>query len=584
MSNRKHLKQTHISQFLLIIIIVVLVNFIAQFTLFRIDLTAEKRHTISKASKEILKELDDVYYFKIYLDGENLPAGFRKLQSSIKDLLDEFRVYAGENIEYQFIDPFESPDIATRGEIGRQLISKGLQPSNVEEVDRKGGTSEKLLFTGAIVSYRDQEEAVEFLKSNIAFSGDQNVNHSINLLEYEIIRTMVKLKTVFKKRIAIIDGNGELNKIELADLEATLKEYYEVERIVIDGQLNALDFFDCILVAAPSLPYTEKDKYIIDQFIMKGGKSVWCLNGVNANMDSLAMQSSMIAMINKTNLDDQLFRYGARVNPNLILDMNCGGLKINTSPVGAQARFRLFPWVYFPLLYPNSDHLIGKNIDLVKSEFASTIDTIGGNPNVKKEVLLFTSQRSKSINAPALIQLDIINEVLEERNFPESFLTTAVLLEGNFTSLYKNRLGPEFLESNQIQFLEESKKTSMIICSDGDIIRNQYRIMDKPIPFALGYDRHTDMTFHGNKDFILNVFSYLLDEDQLIEIRNKEISLRLLNKSKIISEEKKWQLINTLIPVIFVILVGIFIHFKRKNKYAKGPSTKTRSLNPETNK
>ncbi len=569
MTHRKQLKQSHLLQFISVVGIVLLLNFIAQFVVFRIDLTAEKRHTLSDSSKEVLKNLDDVYYFKIYLEGEELPAGFRKLQQAIRDILDEFRIYAGANIEYQFIDPFESPDLATRGEIGRQLMDKGLTPTSVEEMDQKGGSTEKLLFTGAIVSYRDQEEPIEFLKTNIAFSGDENINQSINLLEYQLIQSMVKMKTLIKKRIAILDGHGELDEIELADLEASLKEYYEVERVTLNEQINALDFFDCILVAAPDQAYSEKDKYIIDQFIMRGGKAVWCLNSVAANMDSLAQKPSFVAMVNKTNLDDQLFRYGTRVNPDLILDMNCGGLKINTSPAGVQPRFRLFPWVYFPLLYPNNQHLLGKNLDLVKTEFASTVDTIGGTPTVKKEVLLYSSPRSKKINAPALVQLDMINEPLEERNFPEAFLPVAVLLEGEFTSNYKNRLTPEFLENNEIRFREASRPTAMVVCGDGDLIKNQFRMLDKPVPFALGYDRHTDMTFNGNKDFMLNVFSYLLDDDQLIDIRNREISMRLLNKSKILAEEEKWQLINTLIPILFVVAIGLLVHYLRRRKYAK---------------
>lgn len=565
---KRKIRSEHLFQFLAVIGILLILNFLLQFVYFRIDLTEEKRHTLSSTSIEILENLDDVVYFRIYLQAEDLPAGFKRLQQSIKDILNEFRSIAGENIQYEFIDPFESPDLKTRGEIGRQLMKKGLNPTSIEEANAKGGVSEKLLFSGAIVSWRDQELALEFLKNNMGLSGDEKLNQSIQVLEYELIQTIVKFKAENKKRIAFIEGHGELDEIETASITQKLKELYEVERVTINEQLNALKSFDCIVIAGPNQPFSEKDKFIIDQFIMNGGKSLWLIDAVQADMDSLAAQSSFIAMGNQTNLEDQLFKYGVRINANLIQDMNCGGLKINTAPAGVQPSFRLFPWLYFPLLFSNNQHIIGKNIDLVKTEFCSTVDTIEQISQVKKDILLFSSPRSRLVNAPALINLEIINEKLEEKHFPLALLPAAVLLEGEFTSLYKNRLSPEFLDNQGIRFAENSKSTMMLVAGDANIIRNQTRKAEQIIPFELGYDRHTDMTFNGNKEFLLNVFSYMLDDNQLIDIRNREIKLRLLDKNKTTTEKLKWQMLNLLLPVIFILISGILIFFLRKRKYA----------------
>lgn len=565
---RKSLQRGHFFQFSAVLVIILLANYMTQFVNWRIDLTEEKRHTLSNASIKVLENLDDVIYFKVYLDGDEIPAGFIRLQTAIKDMLNEFRQHAGDNIQYEFIDPFESPDLKTRGEIGRQLMKKGLNPTTIAENDAKGGASEKLLFSGAIASYREDEIPVEFLKNNLSFSGEENLNQSIQLIEFELIQSIVKLKTVDRKHIAFIEGHGECQAIETASLEADLKDQYEVSHIEIKGQLNALAGIDCIILAGPQELVNEQDKYIIDQFIMKGGKSIWLVDGVAADMDSLAKKASFVAMLQRTNLEDQLFKYGARINPDLIQDMNCGGLKINTAPAGVQPTFRLFPWVYFPLLFSNNDHIIGKNLDLVKSEFCSSLDTIGGTPQVKKTFLLFSSQRAKLVNVPALINLDIINEALEERNFPLAFIPTAVLLEGSFTSLYKNRLSPEFTENSEIHFLETGKETSMLLCSDANLIRNQVRRAETEMPFPLGYDRHTDMTFNGNKDFFLNVLSYMLDTDQLIEVRNREIKLRLLDKKKSSYDRLTIQAITILTPILFVFISAIFIFLIRRKKYA----------------
>jgi ABC-2 type transport system permease protein len=314
----------------------------------------------------------------------------------------------------------------------------------------------------------------------------------------------------------------------------------------------------------------EKDKFIIDQFIMKGGRSLWLLDAVK--VDSFGLRGSTMGLISRTNLDDQLFRYGVRINPNLLQDMNCGALRINTAPAGVQPSFRLFPWIYFPLLMPNQEHPVTRNLDLVKTQFPSTIDTVGESTDLKRTFLLFSSTRSRIVNAPARIDLDIINDPLDEKYFPQSRQPVAVLSEGIFPSVFQNRVTSEIQDSHVINFLPRSVPTKMVVVADGDIIRNQVKQTSGGwTPLPLGYDRHTDMTFAGNKDFILNAMNFLLDENGIIGARSKELKLRLLDKTKVRNEKMKWQWINTLFPILFIMLFGLIFNYLRKKKYRTIP-------------
>jgi ABC-2 type transport system permease protein len=569
MVKRKEIRQRNITQLGLVLIIIILLNILSTFIFGRIDLTAEKRYTLTETTVNFLEQMDDVVYFQIYLEGEALDPGFRRLQNATREMLDEMRNYTGDNIQYEFIDPFESPDFKTRGEIGRQLLKKGLRPTTIEQMDDNGGTSEQLLFVGAIVSYRGEEVPLELLKNNLTLSGEENLNNSIQSLEFELIQTISKLSNFEKKRIAFIEGHGELSDLDVADFTISLKEFYEVESIRINGDLSSLRGVDCIIVAKPDSAVSEKDKFVLDQYIMNGGKALWLIDAVDVDMDSLSYTGAVLGMINQTNLEDQLFRYGVRVNADLIQDMNCGALAVNTSAVGSQPKFRLFPWVYFPLLLSNSNHIITKNLDLITTQFVSTLDTVGNNSEVRKHFLLSSSNRCRTINAPARISLEIIKDPLKEAYFPKAFIPTAVLMEGSFESVFQNRLPSSIANSDEIKFKAKSIATKMIVVADGDLIRNQIRQTENgPAPFPLGYDRHTDVTFSGNKDFALNAINYLVDDKGIMGVRSRELKLRLLDKGKIKNEKLKWQLINTLVPVLFIIFFGLFVNWYRRKKYA----------------
>lgn len=579
--SRSQFKRKSIFDFFIIILLIVLTNYILSFYFFRIDLTTEKRYTIAPTTKSLLKELNDVVYVKVYLDGE-LPAGFKQLKNSIKEMLDEFRVYGGDNIQYEFINPSENADKKSKNDLYRQLYQKGLTPTNLQEKDDEGAQSQKVIFPGALVSYKNVEAPVDFLQTSVNKSPEQNLNSSIEEIEFQLISAVLKLKKEFSQKIAFIYGHGELESSSVEDITNSLSEYYAVERVKINEQLNSLtervedstgvrvhNKYDLIIIAKPDSAFTEKDKFIIDQHIMLGGKVLWLIDATTAEIDSLAYSSSIMATIKDLNLDDQLFHYGARVNANLLQDIQCALIPVNTAIAGTQPQFTPEPWVYFPLLQPSPIHPIGRNVNLVKSQFTSSVDFVGEDAKIKKTVLLATSQYSRILNAPIRIGLELVREKPEQKNFTKSQLPVAVLLEGKFSSVYNNRITPEISDNPQIAFKSQSIPTKMVIVSDGDIICNSVQKLGfKTKAMPLGYDRYTGETF-GNKDFIMNTVNYLLDNSGYMNLRSREIKLRLLDKTKVSDSKLMWQSVNSIVPIIIIILIGVIINYNRKRKYSK---------------
>jgi ABC-2 type transport system permease protein len=556
-------------------------NFLVSFVVLRLDLTKEKRYTLSPISKEILTNLKDVIFIRIYLDGD-LPYGFKRLQQSVKEMLDEFRVYAGENLQYEFVNPSAEQDKKTRDEVFRQLYMKGLSPANLQEKDAEGAMSQKVIWPGALITFRDNEVPVDLLKSSMHMSPEENLNASVEEIEFNLISTFKKLNRDFGQRIAFIQGQGEWPEVEVADFRKSLEEYYFVEELTINGNIAALseriedstgikvqNKFELIVIAGPDSLFTEKDKYIIDQFIMYGGRALFLVDVVEASVDSLAYRNEVIAFIRNLNLDDMLFRYGARINPNLIQDVQCAVIPVNTAAPGVQPQFSPFPWVYFPLIIPGPGHNITRNLNMVKTQFVSTVDTVGENSSINKTVLLTTSPRTKVLNAPVNISLDLIRQKLNPDHFIGGQRPVAVLLEGKFTSLYENRLSPYMYDSPEIAFKAEGFPTKMVVISDGDMIRNNVkRLGYNQTPLPLGYDRYTGETY-GNKDFLMNVVNYLLDESGFMQLRGREVKLRLLDQAKLAESGLLWQLVNIVLPVAIVFVCGFLVLFLRRKKFTK---------------
>lgn len=578
---RRNIKRNNIIQLVLGIVIIILLNIISNFVFTRFDLTSEKRYSLSPATKKLIKNLDDIVYFKVYLKG-NFPAGFKRLSKETQEMLDEFRAYS-DNIQYEFINPSESSNEKERNNIYQQLIRKGLNPTELQ-VSKKEGASQQIIFPGALVTYKSRELPLQLLINQIGVPPETVLNNSIQALEYNISNIIRKLSIESKPGIAFIEGHGELSKIETADISRALSEYYKVKRVKINGKLNSLtkrerDSFDttktivtnkyeAIIIAKPDSAFTEKDKFIIDQFIMRGGKVLWLIDPVLASMDSLQKNKVTFGIINNLNLDDQLFKYGIRLNTNLIMDLNALSIPLVTGKIGNQPQFSFLPWYFFPIIIPTSKNPIVNNLNLIKTEFVSSIDTIKIK-GIKKTILLKTSSMSRTVNTPAMISLDILQKKPDEKLFNKPPQTIAVLLEGKFTSLFKNRIPPIIAKNKDIAFKDKSVPNKMIVVSDGDIIKNQVQFSNgKYIPLPLGYDKYTRQTF-GNKNFILNAMNYLCDNSGLISVRSKKLRLRLLNKTKINENKIFWQLLNVFLPVLLIVAFGIIQSYIRKKKYTK---------------
>ncbi|MEI6694612.1 MAG: gliding motility-associated ABC transporter substrate-binding protein GldG [Bacteroidota bacterium] len=577
MEKRKtNIKRNNIIQILYGVIIIVLLNIIGSFVYTRFDLTAEKRYSLSPATKTLLKKLDDIVYFKIYLDGD-FPAGFKRLSNSTKEMLDEFRAY-NSNIQYEFINPNAIVDKKQRNDMYKLLVEKGIQPTNLQ-IKQKGGSAQQIIFPGAEVTYKTMTLPLQLLVNQMGLESENVLNNSIQALEYNISNVIRKLSVRAKPKIAIIEGHGELNINEMFDITNALSEYYEVERIRIDEQINKLtkreisdsaatkisNIYRAIIIAKPDSAFSEKDKFIIDQYIMYGGKVLWLIDPVLASMDSLKATNQTVGIANEVNLSDQLFRYGVRLNTNLIMDISALPIPIVTGKVGNQPQTSFLPWYYFPTITPTANHPIVKNLNAIKTEFVSSIDTIDNG--IKKTILLTSSKYSRLVNTPVIIDLGILKKEPEERLYNKPFQSLAVLLEGAFESNFTNRITTDIAKSEKIGFLEKSKPTAMIVVSDGDMIKNQFHY-SKGFPLPLGYDQYTRQMF-GNKEFILNCMNFLCDDSGLITVRSRELKLRMLDKTKIENSKIQWQLINLVLPVVVIILFGMIITFLRKRRYTK---------------
>lgn len=557
--------------------IIVLLNYVGSFVFHRFDLTSEKRYSLSEQTITTAENLEDVVYFKIYLESKDFTPELKRLRDATYEMMEELKAYGGSNIEYEFIDPNENPDQKSRDEFHQQLYKKGLRPTDLQTVD-EDGQSRKTIWPWAILSYRGKELPVELLQSQLGGVAESMVNSSIENLEYELANGIKTISSGHVKIIGFIEGHGELDKYETGDIANELSKFYRVDRVRIDGKLSQLteriidsastyvkNKYDLIIIAKPDSTFTEKDKFIIDQHIMYGGKVLWLIDPVFASMDSLMGENITMAIRQETNLDDQLFKYGARINANLIQDLQSTKIPVVAGFSGNQPQYKFFNWYFFPLLN-STQHPISKNLNLTKGEFTSTIDTVGSS-EIKKTILLTTSAKTKTVNTPTRISLGILRFDPNPAQFNEPNQSVAVLLEGKFESVFNGRIPDNIENSKEIKFKPKSDDNKMIVISDGDIIKNFVNRETKQI-MPLGYDRYT-REFYGNKDFIMNCINYLCEDSGMMTARNRSFKIRLLDKVKVKAEKTKWQFINTIIPLLLLVAFGFIWNFIRKKKFTK---------------
>jgi ABC-2 type transport system permease protein len=541
-------------EFLLLAGIILFVNIITSTYFFRWDFTEDSRYSISPASKEILGKLDDKISVEIFLDGELNP-NYERLKKAVQEKLDEFKVYSGGNLEYKFTNPNKEENKEVRDRLYYQLSQRGITPKYFLE-EKNGKKEQKYIFPGAIISYKEKEAPALFLKGNKMLSEQEQLNQSVEGVEFELISAIRKLSNKEYKALAVIDGHGEYSKEEIQDLTNSLNENYAVERVNLSED-TSLQRFEVVLIARPKSKWSERDKFILDQYIIKGGKAIFFVDATDTRKDSLK-SGITYSLTQDLNLDDLFFKYGLRLNQGLIQDLRCSVTRVET---GLNGEVQMLNFPYYPVLYNFSKHPIVRNLDAIQSRFIGSIDTVKA-VGITKTPLLFTSTNSREIAAPSEINLDILKKESNPDLFTKANIPVGYLLEGNFTSLYKNRPSP----INGKTVVVQEKPSKIIVVSDGDVIRNEFDPKRK-IPVPLGYNIEMRYLF-SNKDFALNAVDYLMDQ-QIINVRSKEITLRPLDKLAIQDSRFYWQFINLLLPVMAIVLFGLGRFYVRKRKYER---------------
>ena len=552
--------KSNIVKIAIVLLVIIVVNVISGKVYKRFDLTKDKRNTLSQSALNTVNGVDSPVIVDVFLEGE-FPSEFRRLRNETQQLLEEFALY-NSNITFNFINPLE--DEATRDSNIQQLVQRGMQPLQLS-VNESGKSSQELIFPWALASYNDQTVLIPLIKNKIGSNQQELVTNSIQNLEYAFADGFKKLVSQKEKKIAILKGNGELSDIYIADFLKTIKEHYFLAPFTLDsvasnplGTLKNIKEYDLIIVAKPTLAFSEEEKQVLDQYTMNGGKSLWLTESIVMDKDSLYNDSGKaVAIIRDLNMNDFFFKYGVRVNPVIVNDLYSAPITLAIGE-GSDAQFQPLQWPYSPLAAGNPDHSITSNLNLVKFDFASQIDTLKNS--VKKTILLQTSSLTKLDGVPKEISLDIVTQEPDPSTFTKGPQNLALLLEGEFTSVYNNRIKP----FNQSDIKDKSTPTKMIIIADGDVIKND---VVKSKPQELGFDRWTGRSF-GNKEFLLNAVNYLLNDDGLINIRSKEIQIAFLDTQKVEDEKSKWQFINIALPLLLLGVFGFAFNYFRKKKYA----------------
>ena len=562
-------KNPNLKNLFTIIFIIMVANFAGHYLFKRFDLTEDKRYTLSQTSLNIISEVKEPLYVDVFLEG-NFPGEFKKLQTETQQLLEEFKA-SNSNIIFQFINPLDKEE--EREKTLQQFYDRGLTPLNVT-LDEKGKQTQEIVFPWAVVSYGNKSAKVPLLKNMMGASTAQKVVSSVQHLEYAFSNAFNSATKNREKKVAIIKGNGELHDLLLADFLKSVRENYFIGPFTLDSvakspenTLKELKKYDLAIIAKPTEAFSDSEKQVLDQYLMHGGKTLWLVDQVNMEMDSLMETGENLAFPRDLNLNDLFFKYGVRIKPDLIKDIMATPISLATGEQGSATQYSKFPWLYSPMIYPiaNLDPTktspIVSNLDGIKFEFTNPIEVL--NNNIKKTVLLQSSPYSKSVGTPTQVNLKMVQDRPEQKDFTgNGNIPVAVLLEGKFNSVYQNRVLP-FAEKD---FIPTGKESKMILISDGDVVKNQ---LDKNFqPLELGFDKWTN-NLYANKEFMLNCVNYLLDDNGLINIRSKSVELPILDTQKVVDNYTYSQIVTIGFPIVLVLLFGVVFTYLRKKKYSK---------------
>ncbi|MCO5273719.1 MAG: gliding motility-associated ABC transporter substrate-binding protein GldG [Flavobacteriales bacterium] len=576
LAKRTTRKVAGLLQFAIGVASVLLVLFIGSFTRLRADLTSDKRYTLTPATMELVDSLKDVVFVKIYLSGE-LPADLQRLSTSLRDLLDEMRVRNPDLLQYEFTDPSAGLDEETRNKAYEQLQKEGLQYTSIR-TRGKGSQSEVIVWPGAIISFQGKKLPLQLLKSQLRATDAETVNRSINNLEYDLASAIRQITATARAKVAFIEGQGELDRLPVQSLTDALNEQYDVSRVRLDGRIDALsdrpdgvtfrlNKFDAVIVAKPDSLFGEKDRFILDQFVMNGGKVLWALDAMDPHLDSLRVNQFSMATPLELGLDNLLFAYGVRINKNLLLDKQCAPIQLYTRPYGDQPKLETRPFPFEPLITPGGHHPIVANIDPVRLRMASSIDTIGID-SAHSTILLTTSRYTRVLRNPVRISLAVVDMDLglEQNNTP--FQTVAVLTQGKFRSAFADKLDMPDSVLKAIGYREWSRPTAQITISDGDALANPVD-RERGTYYPLGYERAARAKIFGNREFFLNAMNYLLDDKSLISIRSRAITLRQLDPHLIETDRVQVQVANVVLPILIGLFGALAFHLLRKRRYTR---------------
>lgn len=560
MVNRRKKDLTYLALFIIVLIVL---NIISSFLFTRFDFTREKRYTLSDITRTELSELKQDMQVTVYLEGD-FPAAFKRLRNATRDLLADYRAYSGGHLKVAFVNP-ASGSAERQEQVYQELVAKGIESVNLS-VKTEEGLTQKIVVPAALITYGDKQMPVSLFHDRKGSSQEEILNNAVQDLEYAFTSAIKKVTSGGKPRVGFTEGHGELSDIQLADAMNSLQAGYEAGRVNLTNiPFEGLDKISLLVVPKPDRAFSEAEKYKIDYFLMRGGSIFWCIDNVNAELDSLRGMGTQLAFPKKLNLDDMFFRYGFRINYNLIADMNCAQIPLSMGNAGGQAQIQMVPWLFYPIFVPVSKHPVVKNLDGIRSEFASTIDTIAVK-GVREQVILASSPYSRVLNTPNMLSLQMVEQEPDPREFRGSPKAVGVLLEGKFPSDFANRPVPEGIDG-QPGMPAVSAPAKMIVFADGDILKNQVSTQDGS-PFPLGFDRYSQQQY-GNKNFLLNVADYLTDNSGIITLRNKEIKIRLLDRARIRDEKIYWQMLNLILPLFLLFIFGASQYFYRRQKFAR---------------
>ncbi len=544
------------------IVLLIAINVIASRLYFRADITNDKRYTLSENTRQLLRNLNRRIDIDIFLAGK-LPPGMQKLQYATTRMLEEFRRIAGNHFSYTIVDPSVIYDKEEKKALVKYLSERGIMPVSLNRRSEDETLSQQIIFPG-LVAYDDTTEvSINLLQNMPGYGADENINHSVEALEYELTKAIRLIIRKTKKSVAFLAGHGELPYPEVGDIVKALSYYYHIDFIDTDTLMTDLEHYQTLIIAKPTLPFSERDKYVIDQYVMHGGRVLWCVDEVDINDEVLRYQEKAFAIYRPLNIEDLLFKYGVRINPELIMDGNCVLIPIITGVHGTTPQYSPAPWYYAPLLLPQEHNPVTAGIQPVRMDYSNSIDTVGGKDGLKKTVLLASSQYTAAVKTPREISLTIAGEKMTEKMFNRRFVPIAMMVEGSFPSLftYHGMVGKDFKA--------KSDYNRMIIVADGDVIRNKVRgAGENAVTVPLGYDEYSGQMY-GNRDFILNSVNMLCDDEGWMPLRARNLSIYLLDKTKLKSERRYWEMLNLLTPLTLVLCGGVVFRIVRRRKYAK---------------